>query len=163
MSRPENRKWAALSFVAFVFLLDVGSKEAIVSYFQLHESEPVTTFFNLGYWLNPGAAFSFLSDAGGWQRYFFSAIALGVVICLCFALWNNASLKMSSQAAFALVAGGAVGNLYDRITRGAVVDWIDLHVANWHWPAFNIADCAIVAGAAILVISQAGAGSHRDE
>ncbi len=147
------RWWVALTLGLIVFVLDIASKEAITASFQLHEAKYITTFFNIGFWLNPGAAFSFLSDAGGWQKYFFSAIAIGAIAWLSITLYSNRSLDTATQVAYALIAGGAAGNLYDRIVRGAVVDWIDVHWAGWHWPAFNIADCGIVVGAALVMLS----------
>lgn len=142
-----------LAFGVIVFLADVFSKEAITTQFQLHEFIAQTTFLNIGHWLNPGAAFSFLSDAGGWQRYFFSAVALLAVVWFAFSLFFNEMLDFPTQVAFSLIVGGAAGNLYDRITRGAVVDWIDFYWGSWHWPAFNLADCAIVGGALLVILS----------
>lgn len=153
---PSNQaaRKLAVAVAIFVFAIDIATKEAIFRSFVLRESIPITSFFNLGYWLNPGAAFSFLSDAGGWQRYFFSALAFAVISWLGFGILFNDSLTKTLRMAFALIAGGAAGNLYDRIVRGAVIDWIDLHWAGWHWPAFNLADCAIVAGAIVMVAAQ---------
>ena len=157
------RGWGALIVAVLIFLLDEASKERIITSFRLGESVPLADFLNVGYWLNPGAAFSLLSEAGGWQRYFFSAIALGAVVWLCWALLFNKRLNASTRAAFALIAGGAAGNLYDRITRGAVVDWIDLHWGGWHWPAFNLADCGIVVGAILLILGTFGAHPHSSK
>lgn len=152
---PSNKPAKSLAVTAaiLVFATDLVTKEAIFRSFALQESIPITSFFNLGYWLNPGAAFSFLSDAGGWQRYFFSAIAFAVITWLGAGILFNGSLTRTVRMAFALIAGGAAGNLYDRIVRGAVIDWIDLHWAGWHWPAFNIADMGIVCGAALVVVT----------
>jgi signal peptidase II len=144
----------AIAVAILVFVIDIATKEAIFRFFALRESIPVTSFFNLGHWLNPGAAFSFLSDAGGWQRYFFSALALAVIAWLGTGMLFNDSLTRTLRMSFALIVGGAAGNLYDRVVRGAVIDWIDLHWASWHWPVFNLADCAIVAGAITLATAQ---------
>lgn len=143
----------AVVVATFVFAIDIATKEVIFRSFDLHESMAITSFLNLGYWLNSGAAFSFLSDAGGWQRYFFSALALAVITWLSVGILFNDSLTRMSRMAFALIVGGAAGNVYDRIVRGAVVDWVDLHSAGWHWPAFNIADIGIVCGAALVVVA----------
>ena len=153
---PSNRaaKQLAVAVATLVFVIDIATKEAVFRSFALRESIPVTSFFNLGHWLNPGAAFSFLSDAGGWQRYFFSALAFAVIAWLGTGILFNDSLTRTLRTAFALIVGGAAGNLHDRIVRGAVIDWIDLHWAGWHWPVFNLADCAIVAGAITLATAQ---------
>ncbi len=112
----------------------------------------VTGWFNLVLAYNTGAAFSFLHDAGGWQRGFF--IAVGAVIAPLLVLWlaRLGPGRRMEALGIALVLGGALGNLIDRIRLGHVVDFIDWHVAGWHWPAFNLADAAITAGAALLVL-----------
>ncbi|WP_194725282.1 signal peptidase II [Noviherbaspirillum malthae] len=153
LSNQTARK-LAVAVAIFVFAIDIATKEAIFRSFALRESVAVTSFFNLGHWLNPGAAFSFLSDAGGWQRYFFSALAFAVIAWLGTGMLFNDSLTRTLRVAFALIVGGAAGNLYDRMVRGAVIDWIDLHWAGWHWPVFNLADCAIVAGAITLATAK---------
>ena len=101
---------------------------------------------------NHGAAFSFLSDAGGWQRYFFSGLAAAVSIGLVIWLARLSPEKRWEPIALALVLGGAVGNLYDRVTLGYVVDFIVVHYQGYYWPAFNLADSAISAGAIMLLI-----------
>lgn len=153
LSNQTARK-LAVAVAIFVFAIDIATKEAIFRSFALRESVAVTSFFNLGHWLNPGAAFSLLSDAGGWQRYFFSALAFAVIAWLGTGMLFNDSLTRTLRVAFALIVGGAAGNLYDRMVRGAVIDWIDLHWAGWHWPVFNLADCAIVAGAITLATAK---------
>lgn len=156
----ETGKSAAVIVAVLVFCADVATKEAILRSFRLQEAAAVTAFVNLGYWLNPGAAFSFLSNAGGWQRYFFTIVAMIAIAWLGSAILFNVALIRSIRTAFALIAGGAAGNLYDRLSRGAVVDWIDLHWAGWHWPAFNLADCAIVLGAALVVLAPVLSRKH---
>ena len=118
--------------------------------------EPVSVLPSLNFVLvhNPGAAFGFLSQAGGWQRWFF--IAAGIAIGVFVAVWLRRCARSGRQwlaAALTLVLGGAVGNLWDRIVRGAVVDFIDVYYGRFHWPAFNVADAAITVGAAILILS----------
>ncbi|MCM0045813.1 MAG: signal peptidase II, partial [Burkholderiaceae bacterium] len=117
------------------------------------QSEPVTSFFNLVMVYNPGAAFSFLANSGGWQRWFFSALALAVSIFIVWMLNRNASQRMFCWS-LSLILGGAVGNLIDRLAYGHVIDFLDFHVAGWHWPAFNIADGAITIGAALFVLDE---------
>lgn len=136
-----------------VFLADVITKSWILQTFELHQSKVMTSFLNLGLWLNTGAAFSFLSDAGGWQRYFFSVIAAIAIVWLSISILFNQKNSGFIRTAFALIAGGAGGNLYDRLLHGAVVDWIDIHYSGLHWPAFNFADCAIISGAILFAAS----------
>lgn len=136
-----------------VFFADIVTKALVLQSFELHRSVALAPFLNLGFWLNPGAAFSFLSDAGGWQRYFFTAVAVVAIAWLSYAILFSSAISALTRAAFALIAGGAAGNLYDRLVHGAVVDWIDFHAGGWHWPAFNLADCGIVIGAALVVLA----------
>lgn len=143
-------RWFALSLLAL--LLDQISKQMVVQQMDLHQSVELLPFFNLYYVHNYGAAFSFLSDQSGWQRWFFSIttsiISLGIVF------WIT-RLKASQQLliiALSLVLGGALGNLYDRLMYGYVIDFIDWHIGNSHWPAFNIADSSIFLGAVLLIL-----------
>ena len=108
-------------------------------------------FFNLVHFWNTGAAFSFLADAGGWQRYFFIVIALVVSIVLALILRKRRA--KSEALGYSLILGGAVGNLIDRAFRGHVIDYLDFYWQSWHWPAFNLADIGIVGGAAMLILS----------
>jgi len=110
----------------------------------------VTGFFNLVLTHNEGAAFSFLAGAGGWQRGFFIGIALVAIILISVLLLRHAGEKLFCFS-LALILGGAIGNVIDRIALGYVVDFLDFHVAGWHWPAFNLADSAITVGALLLV------------
>ena len=112
----------------------------------------VITHFNLTLVYNTGAAFSFLADAGGWQRWFFVLLAIGVSALLLVWLYRLERDQHWLAAALALVLGGAVGNLVDRILHGHVIDFIDLYAGGWHWPAFNVADSAITVGAVMLII-----------
>lgn len=115
---------------------------------------PVTGFFNLVSVRNPGAAFSMLADAGGWQRYFLSGLA---VVVSAFLLWMLTSpLKRLDAIGYALILGGAVGNAIDRLVYGEVTDFLDFHASGWHWPAFNGADIAIFLGAACVILSSFG-------
>jgi signal peptidase II len=112
---------------------------------------PLTDFFNLVLTYNAGAAFSFLSDASGWQRWFFSGIAAAASILIVYLLRKHAAEKLFCLA-LSLVLGGALGNLWDRITLGHVVDFLDFYVGGYHWPAFNVADSAIFLGAMFLIV-----------
>lgn len=142
-------KWIWVAVLTFV--LDQASKLWVVGAFELYERVAITPFFNLTYVRNYGAAFSFLSDAGGWQRWFFTAIAFAVSVMLLYWLRKNDAGQKAQNIAFALILGGALGNVIDRLYHGFVVDFLDVYVGSYHWPAFNIADSAICIGAVLLV------------
>ena len=146
---PKATRWFALSVL--VVFCDYISKIAVLSSFSPGESRVVTSFFNLVLVFNKGAAFSFLAGAEGWQTLFFAAIAIVASIVIGFLIIKSKS-KPLFCAALALILGGALGNLYDRLVYGQVVDFLDFHAAGWHWPAFNVADSAITVGAAILIV-----------
>ncbi|WP_076591341.1 signal peptidase II [Herminiimonas arsenitoxidans] len=146
--RARPRRWWVLAMV--VLMLDVTSKAAISTLMTYGASIPLTDYFNIVHARNTGAAFSFLADAGGWQRYFFIALAFGVSMWL--ALELRKPLPALSAWAYSLILGGALGNAIDRLLHGYVVDYLDFHVGGWHWPAFNAADIGIVCGAVLLVI-----------
>ena len=145
---PKGLRWLALS--AIVIGLDQLTKSWITSGFQLSDSITITSFFNLVLAYNTGAAFSFLAGAGGWQRVFFIAIAViaSIVIVYLMRKPQNATLM---NCALALILGGAIGNVIDRVRLGHVVDFIQVHAAGYFFPAFNIADSAITVGAALLI------------
>lgn len=142
-------RWLGLA--ALIIILDQISKLAISSHFVYNEALYVTDFFNLVLAHNQGAAFSFLNDAGGWQRWFFSAIAVVASVWIVFLLRQHPQQKLFCLA-LALILGGALGNLIDRIAYGYVVDFLDFHWQLRHFPAFNIADSAISVGAVLLVL-----------
>ncbi len=143
-------KWLWITVV--VVTLDQLTKIAVVGAFTLHEQMPLMPFFNLTLAHNPGAAFSFLSDAAGWQRWFFTAIALGVSVAIVVWLKRLPASERWMAVALALILGGALGNVWDRIMLGYVIDFLDFYVNQWHWPAFNVADSAITVGAVMLGI-----------
>ena len=142
-------KWLTLS--ALVIVLDQISKLWIANHFVYGEALAVFPSFNLVLAHNKGAAFSFLNDAGGWQRWLFTAIAAVASIWIVWLLRRHAQQKMFSFA-LALILGGALGNLIDRIAYGYVVDFLDFYWDTYHFPAFNIADSAITCGAALLFL-----------
>lgn len=121
-----------------------------MSAFTLGEQMMLTPFFNLVFVFNTGAAFSFLAGAGGWQRWFFIALALGISIWISVLLRRHAGETLMPLT-LALILGGALGNVIDRITLGAVVDFLDFHLAGRHFPAFNVADSAITVGVALML------------
>lgn len=140
--------WLALS--AVVVVLDQLTKLWVSQSLGAHEVVPLTPFFNLVLAHNAGAAFSFLAGAGGWQRGFFIGIALVAAVVIVYLLRKHHGEKLFSLA-LALILGGALGNLIDRIQFGHVVDFLDFYVQGYHWPAFNIADMAITCGAGLLI------------
>ena len=141
-------KWLALA--AAIVLLDQLTKYGIEHTFTLHEVRQVTPFFNLVLVHNRGAAFSMLSDAAGWQRELFIAIAVVASIWIVWLLRKHAR-EVFFSLGLALILGGAIGNVIDRFLVGAVVDFLDFHAFGHHWPAFNVADMGISCGAAALI------------
>lgn len=141
-----NPRWTWLAAVAILLLLDQSTKSYFSTILELGEAVRVTDWFNFVHVLNAGAAFSFLADAGGWQRWFFigvSVLVMGFVSVVCLAR----QAEPLDRWLGAFVAGGGGGNLVDRVQIGAVVDFLDFHWRNIHWPAFNLADVFIVCGA----------------
>ncbi len=154
-------KWLWLSLLAVI--LDQASKIAVDKSMYLYESIPLAPYFNLTYVHNTGAAFSFLSEAGGWQRWFFAALAL--IISSILGVWLTRLQKHEPllAAALALILGGAVGNLIDRLIYGYVIDFLDVHYKTWHWPAFNIADSAITLGVILMLAESLGIGRVNEK
>lgn len=134
------------------FALDLISKYFIVTHFHLFESVKILPIFNLTYVRNYGAAFSFLADHSGWQKYLFVVLALGISCVLLYFLWKNNVNKKLQNSAYALVIGGALANCCDRLYNGFVVDFLDFHWKVWHYPVFNVADMAICVGAGLLIL-----------
>ncbi|WP_047539546.1 signal peptidase II [Methylotenera versatilis] len=143
------RKWLTIS--AIVIALDLYTKHLVQSAFQYAEHLTVTSFFDVVRYHNEGAAFSFLADAGGWQKWFFSGISLVAILVITYLLKKHQNQKLFCTG-LALVLGGAIGNLYDRLTLGYVVDFLHFHYQAYAWPAFNVADSAICVGVALLLI-----------
>ncbi|MFH2139616.1 MAG: signal peptidase II [Pseudomonadota bacterium] len=142
------KRWLLLAVI--VIVLDQTSKLAISSHFVYGELLAITSFFNLVLAHNTGAAFSFLSDAGGMQRWLFSLIAVVASVWIVWLLRKHQAENVFALA-LALILGGALGNLIDRIAYGYVVDFLDFHWAGYHFAAFNVADSAITCGAALLI------------
>lgn len=152
--------WPWLGLAAGILLLDQFTKVLILGYYQLGDSTYVTSFFNIVRVHNSGAAFSFLAGAGGWQRWFFTAIGLGAAV---FIVWMLRSHPGQRLFAFALacILGGALGNVIDRLLHGYVVDFLDFHwrflagiFPGGHFPAFNVADAGISIGAVCLILDE---------
>lgn len=140
--------WLAI----LVFVLDQLSKHWIVANLEPYQAIQYSPFFNLTHVYNYGAAFSFLSDAGGWQRWFFTLIALGVSGLLLWWLKESTRQQVLLPVAFSLILGGALGNVYDRMLHGYVIDFLVFYYQDWYWPAFNVADSAICLGAILLIV-----------
>ena len=147
-SVPGWHRWLWLSLV--VVVLDFASKQAVLASFRPGEVLPVLPVFSLVLAFNPGAAFSFLAGASGWQRWVFTGIAVVASVVIVWLLRRGGSRLYC--AGLALILGGALGNLWDRITIGQVVDFLLFHWRAWSYPAFNVADSAITIGAALLII-----------
>lgn len=143
-------RWLTLSLL--VIGADQLTKIAAEAELQLHEAVPVMPFFNLTLAYNEGAAFSFLSDAGGWQRWLFSGLAVVISLVITFWLRRLSSAERLTGFGLALILGGAIGNLIDRLAYGHVIDFIQLYYDRWYWPAFNLADSAITVGVVLLLI-----------
>lgn len=160
-SRRHRGAWLMLA--ALMPALDQGVKLVVASRLTLGERVEVTPWFNLVQVLNPGAAFSFLADAAGWQRHVLAALGLGVASVLASLLWRGVRNRLEALAYTGLI-GGALGNVVDRLRIGAVVDYLDLHWGGQHWPAFNLADVFVVGGAGMLLLAsfRPGIGPVRD-
>ncbi len=144
--------WRLLWLSALVVLFDQWTKTVASSHLALYIPQKVTSFFNLTLMHNEGVAFSILANQSGWQRYFIAVVASLIVIWLLYWLYQNKSSQRLQNTALVLVIGGAIGNIWDRIVLGYVVDFIELHYQQYYWPAFNLADSAICLGAVLLII-----------
>ena len=140
--------WLALTLI--IVFLDQYTERIIIATMGPYDVKEVFPFLAIVFTMNPGAAFSFLADASGWQRWFFSIVAMIAVVLLLVMLFRNTKDRFLSLG-FVLVLSGAIGNLIDRIMLGAVVDFILIHWRDFHWPAFNVADSCITIGAGILL------------
>lgn len=150
-SRQTFLLWLGLS--SLLLILDQLTK--IIAKNSLFEgvSQPVTSFLNWTLVYNSGAAFSFLAQAGGWQRWFFTGVGIIAALIMIWLIRKNSHQTIFSLA-LSLVLSGAIGNVIDRIIYGAVVDFVDVHYMGWHWPAFNIADSAITIGVILLIVDE---------
>jgi len=159
-SRSENspgilRNKLALAWLlvsVLIVVLDLWTKNIASESLTLYRPVALTSWLNMTLAHNYGAAFSFLSDAGGWQRWLFTGLASVVTLVLITWLFRLPSHEKMTAAALGLIIGGAIGNLVDRINHGYVVDFIDVYYRDWHWPAFNLADSAITCGVIILLV-----------
>ncbi|WP_343735195.1 signal peptidase II [Acidovorax sp.] len=145
--------WPWLAWAVLLMGADQITKTLILNHYQLGDSTFITSFFNIVRAHNTGAAFSFLSDAGGWQRWLFTGIGLAATIFIVWQLRAHPGQKLFSFA-LSSILGGAVGNVVDRLMHGYVVDFLQFHYAGWYFPSFNLADSAITVGAACLILDE---------
>ena len=145
--------WPWLAWAVFLMGADQITKSLILNHYQLGDSTFITSFFNIVRAHNTGAAFSFLSDAGGWQRWLFTGIGVAATIFIVWQLRAHPGQKLFSFA-LSSILGGAVGNVVDRLMHGYVVDFLQFHYAGWYFPSFNLADSAITVGAACLILDE---------
>jgi signal peptidase II len=143
--------WLGLSLG--IFIADQFTKVLILGYYRLGDSTYITSFFNVVRAHNTGAAFSFLAGASGWQRWFFTAVGIAAAVFIVWMLRSHAGQRLFSFA-LALILGGAIGNVVDRLLHGYVVDFVQVHWRGWYFPAFNVADSAITIGAACLILDE---------
>ena len=136
-----------------IILIDQLTKITIEQRFEFGDVKPVTGFFNVVLAYNKGAAFSFLASASGWQEAFLITIAVAASVFILYLLARHGHQRLFALA-LAMILGGALGNVIDRIVYGHVIDFLDFHWGDWHWPAFNLADSAIVGGAALLIVDE---------
>ncbi|MBK6638848.1 MAG: lipoprotein signal peptidase [Rhodocyclaceae bacterium] len=148
-----KRYWGWWGLALAIIAVDQITKLAILARFQRYESLLITDFFNLVLVYNSGAAFSFLADADGWQKWFFIGLAFVITGWLSVMLRQHAHERLLPTA-LTFIIGGALGNVIDRFRFDAVVDFLDFHVAGYHWPAFNVADSSIFVGVALMLWHQ---------
>ena len=151
-ARPSSLlPWLGIALITV--LLDQFSKVLIVGSMQLHDSHTVTSFFNIVRWHNTGAAFSFLAGSGGWQRWFFIGLGLAAAVFIVWMLKKHGGQRLFGWA-LALILGGALGNVIDRLLHGHVIDFVQVHWRSAYFPAFNVADSAITVGAGLLILDE---------
>ena len=145
--------WPWLGWALVLFIADQFTKTLILNAYQLGDATPITGFFNIVRAHNTGAAFSFLANAGGWQRWGFTAFGLAAALFIVWQLRQHPGQRLFSFA-LSSILGGAIGNVVDRLQHGYVVDFLDFHLSGRHFPAFNLADSAITVGAVCLIVDE---------
>ncbi|WP_265922989.1 signal peptidase II [Cupriavidus nantongensis] len=151
--QPDRSIAVGFVLAALILAMDIATKAAVLAWMEYGASLEWLPVLNIVHVLNRGAAFSFLHGAGGWQRYFFIGIALAASALLVYMI-RRAGTSHTERISYGLILGGALANMFDRVARGAVVDWIDLHWGSYHWPAFNLADIGITLGAAFIIFHE---------
>ena len=147
------RIWPWLGWALLILVADQVTKLLIVGSYRLGDFTTITSFFNIVRAHNTGAAFSFLAQAGGWQRWLFTGFGVLAALLIVWQLRAHPGQKLFSFA-LASILGGAIGNVIDRMVYGYVVDFLDFHAAGWHFPAFNVADAGITIGAVLLIVDE---------
>lgn len=142
-------RWFSIS--AIIIAVDLYTKHLVQNAFSYGDMLIITSFFDLVRYHNQGSAFGFLADAGGWQKLFFNGVSVVAIVVISYLIAKHATKKLFSLG-LALVLGGAIGNFYDRVTLGYVVDFLNFHYQNIYWPAFNVADSAICVGVSCLLL-----------
>ena len=145
--------WPWLGWALLILVADQVTKLLIVGSYRLGDFTTITSFFNIVRAHNTGAAFSFLAQAGGWQRWLFTGFGVLAALLIVWQLRAHPGQKLFSFA-LASILGGAIGNVIDRMVYGYVVDFLDFHAAGWHFPAFNVADASISLGAVLLIVDE---------
>ena len=143
--------WLGIALI--VIVADQFTKTLVIGWFELGDSRTVTSFFNLVRVHNTGAAFSFLAGASGWQRWFFVGLGAVATVFIVWLLKSHGGQRLFSWA-LALILGGAIGNVVDRLLHGHVIDFIQVHAGGWYFPSFNVADSAITVGAVLLILDE---------
>lgn len=152
-AKHSGRLWPWLAIALVVIVVDQITKMVIVDRLALNDSHTITPFFNIVRWHNTGAAFSFLHDAAGWQRWFFAGLGLAAAVFIVWMLRRHGAQTLFAGA-LALILGGAIGNVIDRVLHGYVVDFIQVHWQRSYFPSFNVADSAITVGAILLILDE---------
>ena len=145
--------WLWVGIAAVIIVFDQFTKRLILGFVKFGDAIPITSFFDIVHVYNKGAAFSFLSNAGGWQRWFFTGLAVTVSLFIIYLLFRHGGQRLFSFA-LALILGGAIGNVIDRVLLGHVVDFLSFHHSGYFFPAFNVADSCISVGAACLILDE---------
>jgi len=153
MAKKSHSLWPWLGIAFIIILADQFTKTLILGHFQLGDSRTVFSFFNIVRVHNTGAAFSFLAGASGWQRWFFVGLGTVATVFIVWMLRSHGGQRLFSWS-LALILGGAIGNVIDRLLHGYVVDFIQVHAGGWYFPSFNIADSAITLGAILLILDE---------
>lgn len=159
--KKSGLRWLWLSLV--MLIIDQITKQWTIQALDLHESYRILSFFNFTYARNYGAAFSFLGDAGGWQKYLFTGIAFAVSVYLIYSLKKNKASMVFTNIAFSLILSGAIGNVIDRLVYGYVIDFLDFDLGFYRWPTFNIADSVIFIGAAMIILESLFESKHKQK
>ncbi|QCI19726.1 MAG: signal peptidase II [Buchnera aphidicola (Brevicoryne brassicae)] len=146
----KRKKWIYIILIIFIVMIDIFSKYWIFNHIKINETKKIFSILNFFHIHNYGAAFSFLSDQEGWQRWFLSIISIFTILVMIRIIIKSKKIKKDKIVSYSFIIAGAIGNLIDRVFHGFVIDFIDVHINDWHFATFNIADCSIFIGILIL-------------